>query len=29
LAALGPLSEQKDEKVFIKYIEDIEKVIGD
>ena len=29
LALLGSLSEQKDEKIFIKYIEDIEKIISD
>lgn len=29
LQQLGPLSEQKDDKVFIKFIEDIEKIIGD
>jgi hypothetical protein len=26
---LGTLSEQKDERVFMKYIEDIEKIISD
>jgi golgin subfamily A member 4 len=29
LAKLGPLAEQKDEKAFIKFVEDIEKIIGD
>ena len=26
---LGPLAEQKDDKVFIKFVDDIEKLIGD
>ena len=29
LSILGSLSQQKDEKIFIKYIEDIEKMIGE
>lgn len=26
---LGPLGEQKDDKIFMKFLEDIEKIIGD
>ena len=29
MSQLGPLSEQKDDKVFIKFVDDIEKLIAD
>lgn len=29
LEKLGPLAEQKDEKTFLKFVEDIEKIISD